>query len=118
MTVTITSIKLRKLRYFFILSYLGLKVQLGIKSKTGFIRMKNTGFGYLHYTLTAWESEKDMKDFARSGEHREAMRWSRKLATEVRAYTFEAEELPDWKTAKELVFEKGRVVSFEGIAQK
>lgn len=113
MTVTITSIKLRKLWYFFILSYLGLKVQLGIKSNKGFIKMKNTGFGYLHYTLTAWESEEDMKNFARSGEHLEAMKWSKKLATEVRAYTFQTNELPDWKQAKNLVFEKGRIISFK-----
>ena len=114
MVVTITSIKLRKLWYFFILSYLGLKVQLGIKSKKGFLKMKNTGFGYLHYTLTVWESEADMKDFARSsGEHLEAMNWSRKLATEVRAYTFETNEIPDWSEAKRLVLEKGRVISFE-----
>lgn len=113
MIITITSIKLRKLRYFFILSYLGLKIQLGIKSKEGFIKMKNTGFGYLHYTLTAWENAEDTKEFARSGEHVEAMKWGKKLATEVRVYTFETEEIPDWKQAKELVFEKGRIISFE-----
>ena len=113
MTVTITSIRLRKLWYFFILSYLGLKVQLGIKSNKGFIKMKNTGFGYLHYTLTAWENIEDMKNFARSDGHRNAMKWSKKLSTEVRAYTFEADEFPDWKKAKEMVFEKGRIVSFE-----
>jgi heme-degrading monooxygenase HmoA len=113
MVITVTSIKLRKLRYFFILSYLGLKVQRGIKSKKGFIWMKNTGFGYLHYTLTAWESETDMKSFARSAAHLEAMKWSRKLAAEIGVHTFETEDPPDWEKARKLVFESGRVTSFE-----
>ena len=113
MVITVTSIKFRKLRHFFILSYLGLKIQLGIKSKSGFIKMKNTGFGCLHYTLTAWRNESDMKAFACADEHAEAMKWSRKIATEIRIYTFETEEIPDWKNAKNLVSEKGRIISFE-----
>jgi heme-degrading monooxygenase HmoA len=113
MIVTITSIKIRKLWHFFILSYLGLKVQLGIKSKAGFIEMKNTGFGYLHYTLTAWESAEDMKNFAPSGEHLEAMKRGEKIASQVRVYTFETEHVPAWKEAKKLVLEKGRIISFE-----
>ena len=74
--------------------------------------MKNTGFGYWHYTLTVWESEQDMKNFARSGEHAEAMKSSRKIATEVRSFTFEADEIPKWSEAKELLFSKGRVTEF------
>lgn len=112
MTVTVTSIKLKKLWHFFILSYLGLKIQLGIKSKSGFLQMKNTGFGYLHYTMTAWASEDDAKNFAHSAEHLNAMNWGKTIATEVRVLTFEAEQMPDWNDAKQMVLEKGRVISY------
>jgi hypothetical protein len=112
MIITVTSIKLRKLWYFFILSYFGLKIQRQTKINQGFIKMKNTGFGYWHYTLSAWESEQDMKNFARSGEHLEAMKNSKKLSTEIRVYTFQGEEFPAWKEAKKLLFKKGRVIPF------
>ena len=75
--------------------------------------MKNSGFGYWHYTVSAWESERDLKNFARSGAHREAMKASRKLSTEIRIYTFENEEFPAWNEAKKLIFENGKILSFE-----
>ena len=113
MVISVTSIKLRKLWYFFILSYLGLKIQREIKTRPGFIKMKNTGFGYLHYTLSVWENETEAKNFSRSGQHLEAMRSGKKLATEVRVYTFQSEEIPDWKEAKALLLEHGRVISYQ-----
>ncbi|MFT5646264.1 MAG: hypothetical protein ACI976_000942 [Aureispira sp.] len=60
MTITITSIRLRSLWYFFKLSLHGLKMTLQIRKASGFIKVKNTGFGYLHYTMTAWESKELM----------------------------------------------------------
>ena len=65
--------------------------------------MKNTGFGYLHYTLTLWQAEDDLKRFARTGAHLAAMKQSASLATEIRTYTFQAEKLPDWNRAKQLL---------------
>ena len=75
--------------------------------------MKNTGFGCLHFTLSQWETAADAKNFARSGAHLEAMKDSAKLATEIRIYTYESEKIPDWTNAKRLLFERGRVISFD-----
>ena len=113
MFVTITSLKLRRLRDFFKLSYRGLKITLQARREPGFIKMKNTGFGYWHYTVSAWETEADLKNFARAGAHREAMRASAEISTEIRTYTFESDRLPDWKTGKRLIFEKGKIISFD-----
>ena len=113
MIVTVTYLKLRNLRQFFRLSYFGLKISRQANARRGFIKMKNTGFGYRHYTLSVWESVEDLKSFAQSGEHLEAMKWSRKLAAEIRIYTFETERVPNWKEAKKMVYEHGKIFSFE-----
>ena len=112
MIITITSIKLRSLWKFFKLSLHGMKVMQQAKSQKGFIKMKNTGFGYWHYTLSAWETEEDVKNFSKSGAHLLAMKESQALSTEIGIYTYESDKMPDWNEAKELVKEKGRVLRF------
>jgi hypothetical protein len=112
MVITITSLKLRHWWGFFKLSLLGLKIVRQTKTQKGFVEMKNRGFGYLHFTLSVWESEADAKNFARSGAHLEAMKESRKLATEIRIYTFQGEKIPNWRKVKRLLRERGKVFSF------
>lgn len=112
MIITITALKLRSLWKFFRLSLHGMRVMKQTKNQKGFIKMKNTGFGYWHYTLSAWENLDDVKNFAKSGAHLEAMKESGTLATEIQIYTYESDKMPDWKVAKELVKEKGRVLKF------
>ena len=112
MVKTVTSIKLRSVWYFFRLSLFGYRIQKQAASESGFIKMKNTGFGYEHFTLSAWQSEGDLKRFARSGEHSAAMKRTRELATEVRTYTYTSETLPDWKDAKKLLKDKAKVLKF------
>lgn len=113
MTLTITYIRLKSLWGFFKLSWFGLKISQQAKSKKGFIKMKNTGFGYHHYTLSVWETEGDMKVFAYSdGVHKDAMKKSKVISTEIRTYTYEEEQIPSWKEAKILVAEKGKVLRF------
>ena len=90
----------------------GFKIQKQAKSEKGFIKMKNTGFGYEHYTLSVWQSEADLKRFARSGEHSAAMIHTRELASEVRTYTFTSDIIPDWKNVKQLLKEKAKVLKF------
>ncbi len=76
--------------------------------------MKNTGFGYLHYTLSAWEDEASMKAFAyQTAPHTDAMKDSRTLATEICTYTYQATELPGWKEAKRLLKANGKKVRFD-----
>jgi len=110
--ITVTSIRLRSVWYFFRLSLYGYRIQKQAVSENGFIKMKNTGFGYEHFTLSAWQSEADLKRFARSGEHSAAMKRTRELATEVKIYTYTADTLPSWPIAKQLLKEKAKVLKF------
>jgi hypothetical protein len=65
MIVNITSIRLKSLWKFFLLSYYALNIVRQTKSQKGFISLKNTGFGFMHYTVTCWETEEDLRVFAR-----------------------------------------------------
>jgi hypothetical protein len=112
MTITITSLKLKSLWNFFSLSLYGLKISQQAKRQKGFIKLKNTGAGYLHYTMTSWEREEDAKFFARSGAHLDAMKGASKIAAEVRIYTYSADKMPEWKEAKALIIEKGKVFAY------
>lgn len=113
MNVTVTSLKLRSFWGFFKLSWYGLKISRQAKKEKGFIAMKNTGFGLLHFTLSQWSTEADLKRFARSGQHLEAMKESAKLATEIQTYTFTSEQLPDWTQAKKMLAEHGKRLTFK-----
>lgn len=113
MIIVVTSIKLRSLFGFFRLSYQGLKIMRQTRQQKGFVSMKNTGFGYMHYTLSAWESLEAMQNFARSGAHLESMQYSAKLSTEIRTYTYEGSALPSWAEAKKLVSEQGKSYTYK-----
>ncbi len=74
--------------------------------------MKNTGFGYFHYTVSVWQSAEDAKAFAHSGAHLEAMKKAKSLASEVRICSFEGEKIPKWSEAKKLVQTQGRLIKY------
>ena len=112
MRITVTSIQLRSPWQFFKLSNHGRKIQAQAKKSPGFVKMKNTGWGKLHYTLSVWDSEAAMKAFARTGAHMEAMKQSAALSHEIRTYTYESESLPDWKEAKRLLLQNGKTMKF------
>jgi heme-degrading monooxygenase HmoA len=112
MIITITSIRLRKLLGYFPLTYTALGVVRQIRKQPGFIRMRNTGFGYLHYTISAWESESAAKVFAHSGAHAAAMRKAAGLATEIRILTYAADALPAWSEAKLRLAAEGRSIAY------
>ncbi len=102
MIVAITSLRLRSLSGFFSLSWHGLQISRQSKRQHGFLSLKNTGFGYDHYTISAWSTEENMKVFARSGAHLDAMKKSAKLSTTIRTYVYQTDALPGWKEAKHL----------------
>ena len=112
MIVTITSLHLRTLFKFFRLSLHGMRVMQQAKSQKGYIKMKNTGLGYKHYTLSAWETLEDVKQFSKSGAHLEAMKECTAIATEIGIYTYETDKIPSWSEAKKLVNEKGKILKF------
>lgn len=113
MYITVTSLKLRSVWLFFKLSLNGMRIVKQAKAEKGFIKMKNTGFGYIHYTLSAWESKEDIKRFAHSGAHKEAMKHTKQLAKEIKIYTYQNTKFPSWEEAKELLNEKGKTLTFE-----
>lgn len=112
MIITITSLRLRSLFGFFPLTYTAMGIVKQIRKQAGFRGMKNTGFGYLHYTMSAWDSAQAAKDFAHSGAHKAAMAKGGALATEIRVHTYEAAAMPGWAEAKRLVAGNGRSFAY------
>jgi hypothetical protein len=111
MKATITSIQLKGPFKFFALSARALKIIRQLKA--GPCRdFKKKGWGSSHYTMSLWDSEEELKAFARSGAHREAMQASASIAREIRTITIEAQVLPDWPEAKALLA-KGKVFRYE-----
>ena len=110
MKATITYIKLKSPFKFFTLSHRAMKIIRQLKT-TDCKEFKKRGFFMEHYTMTLWNSEKELKDFASSGAHLHAMKNSRQIAEEIRTITIPAEELPNWKEAKKFL-EKAHVIRF------
>lgn len=102
MKVTITSIELKNPFSFFSLSQHAMHILRQLKS-TPCRQMKKQGFWMKHYTMTLWNTEQELKSFAKSGAHLKAMGASKKIASEIRTITIDADTLPDWKTAKALL---------------
>jgi hypothetical protein len=110
MIATITSIELRGPFKYFALSAKALKIVKQLKT-TNYKAFKNRGFWTTHYTMTLWNNKEEMQEFARSGAHLEAMKYSKNIAKEIRSITIDAEELPNWKVAKKLL-EGGKVIKY------
>lgn len=111
MKATITSIQLQGPFKVFALSARAYKIIKQLKA--GHCRdFKKKGWWTTHYTMSLWDTEEDLKAFARSGAHREAMEASGKIAREIRTITIEAQALPDWPEAKALLA-RGKVFRFD-----
>jgi hypothetical protein len=113
MFATVTSLKLKSVWGFFKLSWHGLQISNQAKQEKGFVAIKNTGFGYWHYTLTLWQTEEDLKRFAKTGAHLNAMKISSALASEIRTFTYSSDTLPTWAEAKARLLEKGKTAVFK-----
>jgi hypothetical protein len=111
MKVTITSLELKSPWKFFSLSYQAMKI-LQQLATTKCVKKKTTGFWTSHYTMTLWENENDLKAFSKSGQHLDAMKKGGSFAKEIRILTIDATELPNWKDAKAMLKEKGRVFNY------
>jgi heme-degrading monooxygenase HmoA len=112
MYVTITEIELKSIWHFFKLSQLALGITLQMKKSNGFREFKKTGFGKKHYTISQWDSQIDMKNFATSANHLAAMKQSAKLANKIVTLSYESESIPEWKEAKILLESKGKVIQW------
>lgn len=110
MKVTITSIALKGPFKFFILSARAFKIMGQLKA-TNCKEFRKRGFWTTHYTMSLWENEAELKAFAKSGAHLEAMKKSSEIAKEIRTLTYEADQLPTWNEGFKLL-EKGKVIRF------
>lgn len=111
MKVTITSIELKGPFKFFALSAQALKIARQLKS-TNCRQFKKRGFWTTHYTMTLWDSEEELKQFAHSDAHLQAMKDSAKIAREIRTYTYDADHLPKWSTATQLLLHKAKALRY------
>jgi len=102
MKITITCIELKNPLKFFLLSQKALGIVLQLKN-TNCVEMKKRGFWTRHYTMTLWKNEADLKRFAKSGAHLEAMKMSGKIAKEIKTLTIDSDTFPDWKIAKSIL---------------
>ena len=102
MKATITSIELKSPFKFFLLSAKALQIIRQLRT-TNCKEFKKRGLWTTHYTMTLWNSEEELQDFANSGAHLAAMRDSKKIAKEIRTLTIDAATLPSWREAKELL---------------
>lgn len=110
MKATITSIELKGPFKFFLLSSQALKIIRQLKT-TNCKEFRKKGVWTRHYTMTLWNSEKELQEFARSGAHLNAMKKSKKIAKEIRTITIDATVLPNWKMAKSLL-EQAKVITY------
>lgn len=110
MKVTITSIELKGPLKFFALSANALSILKQLKS-TNYQDFKKKGIWNKHYTMTLWNDESDLKSFAHSGAHLEAMKKSKQIAKEIRTVTIQADSLPSWKEAK-ILLKNARVITY------
>jgi hypothetical protein len=110
MKATITSIELKGPLKYFALSASAFGIIKQLKA-TNYREFKKRGFWTTHYTMTLWNNESDLKEFAKSGAHLDAMKKSKRIAKEIRTITIETDALPSWDEAKKLL-EKANVISF------
>lgn len=110
MKVTITSIELKGFFYFFMFAYHVAKIVKQLKT-ANYKEFKRKGQWNKFYTMTLWDNEADIKAFAISGAHFEAMKRSKKIAKEIRTYTYDAKELPSWDDAN-ILLESARVIRY------
>ena len=110
MKATITSIELKGPLKFFALSANALKIIRQLKA-TSYKDFKKRGVWTKHYTMTLWNNESELKDFAKSGAHADAIKKSKDIAKEIRTITIDTDTLPSWDEAKRLL-ENGKVYKF------
>lgn len=98
MKLIITSIELKSPWHFFALSKMALGISNQLK-KSGYLKFKKKGFWTKHYTMTLWQNDNEMRHFAHSGKHMEAVKNAGTIAREIRIVTISTDTLPEWKEA-------------------
>ncbi len=110
MKATITSIELKGPLKFFALSSKALGIIRQLKA-TNCKEFKKKGVWTKHYTMTLWNNEAELREFAKSGAHLEAMKVSSQIAKEIKTITIDTTTLPNWDEAMKLL-ENGKVFKY------
>ena len=108
MKATITYIQLKSPLKVFHFTRLVAKIITQLKNSP-YQGFASRGFWTKYYTITLWKNENDMKTFATSGAHLEAMKNSKAIAKEIRTITFDTEEFPSWKTARKILIDAKQI---------
>lgn len=98
MKVTITSITLRSPFHFFALANQALQITRQLQ-RTECIAFRKRGIWTTHYTMTLWENEAQLRAFATNGAHLRSMQASKKIAKAIKTVTIDADALPSWREA-------------------
>lgn len=112
MTLTITSLELKTPFHFFVFANYARKNVSQLKG-SAVVKFKSRGFWTTHYTMTLWNNEEEMREFAYQGAHMDAMKKSKKFAKIIRTLTLPQGEMPAWTEAKVLLKEKGRELRYD-----
>ena len=111
MKLTITSIELKGILKFFVLSQQALFILKQLRS-TQCKGFKKKGIWTTHYTMTLWNSEDEMKAFAHSGAHLSAMKLSQNIAKEIKILTVDAHEFTSWSQAIKMLNSQGKTLKY------
>lgn len=111
--VAVTAIELRSAWYYFRLTMFSMNIVRELK-EFRCRKWKSNGFGRRHFVMTLWDDEAAVRHFMKTSQaHLRAMSAGARLATKVEVVTFPGDKLPDWRQAKSILLEKGRVLSFD-----
>ncbi|TXE11223.1 DUF3291 domain-containing protein [Algoriphagus aquimarinus] len=110
MKATITSIELKGPLTFFALSSKAFRIIKQLKA-TNCKDFKKKGIWTKHYTMTLWNNEAELKEFAKSGAHLEAMKVSSQIAKEIKTINIDTTALPNWEEPI-ILLESGKVFKY------
>ncbi len=73
----------------------------------GFIYLKTGGKGFMILrTLSAWDNLENMKTYVKMPAHLECMKQTAQIASYTKTIHVEMNEIPDWKQAFEILYNK------------
>ncbi|NOS90489.1 MAG: DUF3291 domain-containing protein [Cyclobacteriaceae bacterium] len=111
MIFVVTSIQLKSIGHFFQFVRLTSRSVRQLQKDYPHAIFKASGFWKTYYTLSGWKDAAEMKRYATSGAHFEAVKSAAKVAARVQTITFESTNIPSWKEAKEKLT-TGKVITY------
>lgn len=111
MIVVVTSIRLKSIGHLLHFVRLTSRSVQQLKKDYPHVIFKASGFWKTYYTLTGWNDAAEMKRYATSGAHLEAMKSSSKVAARIQTVIFESTDFPSWQEAKEKLI-TGKIITY------